>query len=195
MDKELGQKDWLRAARLALLRGGVEAVKVERLSQDLRVTKGSFYWHFKDRDELLALLLGEWEEELLREIIPQLRGRRGRGALTLLLGLLVKRVPLGEEGLLPSDAGIFTWAAVSAEVARRVNRAEQQRLRLLKNVIGDPALVEFFYLAWLGFVARGQRIPGSRRRFPQIARLMLELFSSRIRTRRKTGSTKGMTRG
>jgi AcrR family transcriptional regulator len=192
--KELGKKDWLRAARLALLKGGIEAVKVERLSRDLYVTKGSFYWHFKDRNELLALLLREWEEELRREIIPQLRGRRGRDALRLLLGILVKRVPLGDEGLLPSDAAIFTWAAVSAEVARRVNRAEQNRLRLLKNVIGDPALVEFFYLTWLGFVARGQRIPGSRRRFPQLARLMVELFSSRIRTRRKTGSRKDVTR-
>jgi len=57
MDRDLGQDDWLRAARLALLRGGVEAVRVEKLARDLGVTKGSFYWHFKDRDELLELLL------------------------------------------------------------------------------------------------------------------------------------------
>ena len=52
------RKEWLRTARLALLRGGPDEVRVERLARDLRVTKGSFYWHFKDREELLAKL---WE--------------------------------------------------------------------------------------------------------------------------------------
>jgi AcrR family transcriptional regulator len=183
MARELGKQDWLRAARLALLKGGVEALKVERLARDLRVTKGSFYWHFKDRGELCELLLREWEEELPREIIPQVGKRRGRKALQLLLQLLVKRVPLGEKGILPSDAAMFTWAAVSPEVARRVNRAERKRLQLLKQTIADPSLVEFFYLAWVGFVARGQRVPGSRRRFPDLARMMLALFSSRARSR------------
>jgi hypothetical protein len=99
--------------------------------------------------------------------------------------LMVKRVPLGEEGILPSDAAMFTWAAVSPGVARRVNRAERKRLRLLKHVIGDSQRVEILYLVWLGFVARGQRVPDSRRRFPQIARMMLELFPSGTRYRRK----------
>lgn len=185
MDRRLAKTDWLRAARSALLRGGVEAVRVERLARDLQVTKGSFYWHFKDREELLELLLQEWEQELSEQIIPQLRGRRGEKALLLLLRLLVKRVPLGEQGLLPSDAAIFTWASVSSEVARRVNRAEKQRILLLKRIIGESDLVELLYLVWLGFVAQGQRAPESRKRFPQVARMMLELSSSGARKRKK----------
>ena len=89
MDKDLSRNDWLKAARMALLTGGVEAVRVEKLARNLRVTKGSFYWHFKDREELLDLLLREWEEELLKDIIPRLNGRRGREALRLLLRLMV----------------------------------------------------------------------------------------------------------
>jgi AcrR family transcriptional regulator len=176
MAEPLGRSDWLRAARLALLRGGVEEVRVERLARDLRVTKGSFYWHFKDREELLDLLLREWEEELLKEIVPQLRGRRGREALRLLMRLMVQRVPLSDVGILPSDAAMFTWAAVSRDVAQRVNRAEKKRIKLLKHVIGDSRRVELLYLVWLGFVARGQRAPSSRQGFPQIARMVLELF-------------------
>ncbi len=187
MERDLGKQDWVRAARLALLRGGVEAVRVERLSRDLGVTKGSFYWHFEDRKELLEILLREWEEELPGEIIPLLSGRRGRKALLSLIRMLVRRVPLGEKGLLPSDAAVFAWAAVSPEVALRVNRAERRRIRLLKNIIGDSQRVEFLYLAWLGFVARGQRVPASRKRFPQIARMMLESFASKSRrSRRRT---------
>ena len=176
MGKDLNRDDWLKAARLALLTGGVEAVRVEKLARNLRVTKGSFYWHFKDREELLALLLREWEEELLKDIIPRLRGRRGPEALRLLLRLMVARVPLGEEGVLPSDAAMFTWASVSPVVAQRVNQAERKRVHLLKTIIGRSPHVELLYLVWVGFVARGQRDPDSRKRFPQIARMLLDLF-------------------
>jgi AcrR family transcriptional regulator len=176
MDKDLSRGDWLKAARMALLQGGVEAVRVEKLARALHVTKGSFYWHFKDREELLEALLREWEEELLHDILPRLKGRRGRQALLSLLRLMVKRTPLGEQGILPSDAAMFTWASVSPLVARRVHRAEKKRIELLKQLIGDPERTELLYLVWLGFVARGQRVPSSRQQFPQIARAMLTLF-------------------
>jgi AcrR family transcriptional regulator len=159
----------------------VEAVRVEKLARDLKVTKGSFYWHFTDREELLEVLLREWEEELLRDIIPRLQGRRGLEALRLLMRLLVERVPLGEQGILPSDAAVFTWASVSPTVARRVNQAEKKRIELLTRVIGDPKGTELLYLVWLGFVARGQRLPSSRKQFPQIARAMLKLFPPKLR--------------
>ena len=168
---------------MALLKGGVEAVRVEKLARDLHVTKGSFYWHFKDREELLEVLLREWEEELLKDIIPRLRGRRGWEALRVLLQLMVARVPLGEVGILPSDAAMFAWASVSPMVAKRVNRAESKRIELLKQLIGDPGRTELLYLVWLGFVARGQRMPGSRKKFPQIARAMLDLFLAGSRRR------------
>ncbi|MGB8752831.1 MAG: TetR/AcrR family transcriptional regulator [Candidatus Sulfotelmatobacter sp.] len=184
MDKGLGREDWLKAARIALLNGGIDEVRVERMACHLRVTKGSFYWHFKDRDELLDVLLREWEEELRLDIIPRLKGKRGRDALRLLLKLLVKRAPLGEKGILPSDAAMFTWASLSPVVARRVNRAERSRIELLTRIIGDSQRTELLYLVWLGFVARGQRVSGSRRQFPQIARAMLKLFPPPTRVRR-----------
>jgi AcrR family transcriptional regulator len=184
MEKDLARQDWLRAARLALRKGGVEAVRVERLSRDLHVTKGSFYWHFKDREELLELLVREWEEELVRDIIPRLQGRRGNEALRLLMRLMVKRVPLGEDGNLPSDAAMFAWAAVSPQVAQRVNRAEKKRIEVLQHVLGSSHRAELVYLVWLGFVARGQRAPSSRKRFPEIVRLMLEIFPEKRRRRK-----------
>jgi AcrR family transcriptional regulator len=188
MAKELGTQEWLRAARLALLRGGPDEVRVERLARDLRVTKGSFYWHFKDRQELLELLLREWEDEF-PEMISQVRGRRGRDAFEFLLRLVVQQAPLGENGMRPSDAAMYTWASVSPVVARRVNRTEKKRLDLLKQIIGDANLTEVLYLVWLGFVARGQRLPQSRKRFPQIARTILELFAPK----KTKGTAKGLT--
>ena len=177
MARGLRKDDWLRAARLALLKSGASEVRVERLARDLKVTKGSFYWHFKDREELLELLLREWEEEF-PHIIAHAKGRRSRDAIRPLLRYVVEQAPLGEKGLLPSDAAIFAWASVSPEVARRVNRAEEKRLKLLRQIVGDSNLTEILYLVWLGFVARGKRAPGTRRHFPQIARAMLQFFPS-----------------
>ena len=173
---DLGHGDWMRAARLALLRGGVDAVRVELLARELGVTKGSFYWHFRDRTALLDALVREWETELAEDIIPRLQGQRGLSALRLLVRLMIERVPLSETGLLPSDAAMFTWASVSPEVAKRVNRGERKRLQVLADLIGDPQRAEIIYLIWLGFVARGQRVPGSRRHFPRIARTIIALM-------------------
>jgi AcrR family transcriptional regulator len=190
MVRTLDRDDWLRAARLALLRGGLEAVRVAKLARDLRVTKGSFYWHFKDRDELLELLLREWEGEGAA-IVAQLGGATGRQALATLMQVLIERARLSEEGKVPSDAAIFAWASVSPRAARRVQRAEEERIELLARLLGSGGgrgrargRVEVLYLAWLGFVARGQRVPAFRKRFPEIARTMLDLLTS-TRPRRR----------
>ncbi|MBS0213695.1 MAG: TetR/AcrR family transcriptional regulator [Proteobacteria bacterium] len=53
-------EDWMRAAFDALCREGLSAVAVEPLARQLGVTKGSFYWHFKTRDALLAAVLERW---------------------------------------------------------------------------------------------------------------------------------------
>jgi AcrR family transcriptional regulator len=175
-EKQLGREDWLRAARLALLRGGVEAVRVAPLARDLGATKGSFYWHYQDRNELLELLLEEWEGEL-REIDARLAAAPAGRSLATLVEVLIARARLSEQGLVPSDAAIFAWAAVAPEVARRVNRVERERLQLLTRLLGDEQRGEILYLTWLGFVARGQRVPASRRRFPEIAHNLLQLLA------------------
>jgi len=176
MEKDLDKNDWLKAARLALLRGGVDAVRVEPLARDLHVTKGSFYWHFKGRDELLDLLLCEWENEMAEMISGLNPGEPARETLLTLLRRLMQRAQLSEAGDVPSDAAIFAWASVSPSVAERVNQAEKERIKLLTRISDQPGLMELFYLAWLGFVARGQRVPESRKSFLEIARLMLSLL-------------------
>lgn len=59
----LKAEDWVEAARAAMAEGGIEAVAVEPLARRLGVTKGSFYWHFKDRRALLEATLERWEKE------------------------------------------------------------------------------------------------------------------------------------
>ena len=63
---------WLRAGLEALRKGGVAAVRVERLAADLGVTKGSFYWHFPSRDALLSAALDRWETVEQETVFGQL---------------------------------------------------------------------------------------------------------------------------
>jgi AcrR family transcriptional regulator len=53
--------DWTEAALDALARGGLTAIAVEPLAKELGTTKGSFYWHFADRNALLEATLALWE--------------------------------------------------------------------------------------------------------------------------------------
>ena len=58
----LSEEDWLAAAYEVLTESGVEAVKVMPLAKRLGVSRTSFYWHFKDREELLEAMVRRWEE-------------------------------------------------------------------------------------------------------------------------------------
>ena len=64
--------DWAVAAFRAVARGGVDAVAVERIAAELGATKGSFYWHFKNRDALIEAALDEWERRLTENVIERL---------------------------------------------------------------------------------------------------------------------------
>ena len=58
----LSARDWAQAALRAIAEGGLAAVAVEPLARTLGVTKGSFYAHYRNRDDLIAAALKEWSQ-------------------------------------------------------------------------------------------------------------------------------------
>jgi AcrR family transcriptional regulator len=68
----LGPEDWTRAALAAIAEKGTANVSVERIAKQLGATKGSFYWHFKDRSALIDAALAHWEAEYTDRIIERL---------------------------------------------------------------------------------------------------------------------------
>ncbi len=61
--------DWLDLALSALAVEGVDHVTVLNLSERLGVSRSSFYWYFKNRDELLDVLLDRWDQLNTRSIV------------------------------------------------------------------------------------------------------------------------------
>jgi len=90
--RPLSPDDWARAALAAIARGGVDAVAVETIASELGATKGSFYWHFKNRDALIQAALDRWEHVHTEAIIEDLEqepdpAERLRKLLTAALAL------------------------------------------------------------------------------------------------------------
>jgi AcrR family transcriptional regulator len=89
--KRLTAHHWTAAALAALARGGIAAVAVEPIAASLGTTKGSFYWHFANRDALLEAALLLWERTETDDVIalvetePDMR-RRLRMLLAVALG-------------------------------------------------------------------------------------------------------------
>lgn len=65
---QLDRSAWIEAAIDVLAKEGVGGLRVEVLAKTCGVTKGSFYWHFKDRQDLLSAVLERWREGRMLDI-------------------------------------------------------------------------------------------------------------------------------
>ena len=70
--RRLTREDWITAALGAIADGGLAAVGVEPLAARLGATKGSFYWHFENRDALLGAAIRRWEKETTTDVIAEI---------------------------------------------------------------------------------------------------------------------------
>jgi AcrR family transcriptional regulator len=65
---------WTDAATEVLVDQGIDHVRVDVLAKQLKVTRGSFYWHFRDREELLRSVLRDWREGATVQLTARLEG-------------------------------------------------------------------------------------------------------------------------
>jgi len=70
--RRLSRDDWITAALGAIADGGLAAVAVEPLAARLGATKGSFYWHFENRDALLEAAIRRWEKETTTDVVAEI---------------------------------------------------------------------------------------------------------------------------
>ncbi len=121
----LTAEDWLRAAIAASAEKGVGAIAVEPLAKKLGVTKGSFYWHFKNRLALLEAVLAKWEEACTEAIIASAeRIAEPRARLLQLFDDALTEAP---------PSGASSWAAL-------YSRAFEQAL---SDAAEDPVVKPF----------------------------------------------------
>ncbi len=132
MNKRLGKNEWISAGLRALLNGGHEAVRIERLAEALCVTKGSFYWHFRDRNALLNTLLDEWKARATQDIIDRVEASGGDASqrMRALFSVVIK-----SDGRL--DQAIRNWSASDTNVKAAMDEVDRKRLAYLGGLFLD----------------------------------------------------------
>jgi AcrR family transcriptional regulator len=117
---------WLQAAHATLVEGGVEAVKVMPLAERLGLSRTSFYWHFADREALLAGLVALWRAKNTGSLVARCEA----GADTIaeaMLNLIDCWVDpdLFDSGL---EFAMRTWSLTDPAVAAAMTEADAARI-------------------------------------------------------------------
>ena len=139
----LQRADWIRAAFTRLAQDGIDAVRVEVLARDLHVSKGSFYWHFRDRDELAASLLEQWEEDESAWLAAAAADERSAAARW---AELVAHLTDAAHGRL--EASLRDWARRDPRAAERARGIERKRREYIADVLEDVGFTERAAEAW-----------------------------------------------
>ena len=128
------RESWIQEGLQALASGGPDAVRVEPVAEALGVTKGGFYWHFRDRQALLDAMLDSWEQTLVDRAI-EIADRGGGSGRTRLRRLFAAA---GEgEGILDLELSVRDWARRDPAVAERVTRVDNRRLAYLRPLFAE----------------------------------------------------------
>lgn len=156
--------DWVDAALVSLAEGGLPAVAVEPLAVRLGATKGSFYWHFANRDALIVAALARWEERHTQEIIDAAEAAPDPAQR---LRTLFNRV-MGSVGRSPLEAQLLAAAdhQLVGDVVRRVVARRLEYLVELFEQLGFAAedarhRAVLMYAAYAGHDQLALRLPGA----------------------------------
>jgi AcrR family transcriptional regulator len=117
----------VRRAITILADDGVDGLRVETLAKSLKVTKGSFYWHFKDRRDLLDTVLTIWKEGRVSDIRKQTQCQPGAEATALLHTIDVYAAARNRKGI-HIEAAIRDWARRDPQTANVVEEVDAERL-------------------------------------------------------------------
>jgi AcrR family transcriptional regulator len=121
--------DWIRAGYSLLADDGLPSLKIDRLCDRLGVTKGSFYWHFKDMAGYRAALIESWAEQRGEEhrVYTEMRDRPPRERLSMMVVALVS--PRHWE----LERTMREWARSDNSVAAGVEAADRRVLTSVRQ--------------------------------------------------------------
>lgn len=137
---QLGRDEWVSGATDLMAKLGIDGVRVEVLAKTLGVTKGSFYWHFKDRQDLLDAVVTVWKEGRLRDIEKQTTAAPGKELEQIHHVIDVYSAVRNRKGI-SIELAVRDWARHDARVNAIVEEVDAYRLdctRKLFVTLGFP---------------------------------------------------------
>ncbi len=150
---------WLDAAYALLVEGGVEAVKVMPLAERLGLSRTSFYWHFPDREALLAGLIERWKAKNTGNLVARCEAP----AATITEAMLNLFDCWYDGDLFDSrlEFAMRTWSLTDASVASAMSEADARRvtaitklfLRFGYDATEADTRARTLYLTQVGYIA------------------------------------------
>ncbi len=126
------QEGWLDAAYDMLIESGVDSVKILPLAKRLNLSRTSFYWFFKDREELLDALIERWRQKNTGNLVRQTQAY-AESIVEAMFNVFDCWV---DNGLFdaPSEFAVRSWALTSDNIRAEVQAADEVRLEALKQM-------------------------------------------------------------
>lgn len=181
LESRLDRHAWIKAGLVVLGESGVEAVRVEPLAKRMQVTKGSFYWHFKNRDDLLDSILAEWVQIDTNSIIERVNQSDvdPKEKLLQLFEIAVAEdvsIPGLAEGRI--ETAIRAWATSDRKVAKLIGQVDQRRLDYTKDLFleigfSEPEAIARARLAYYSLVGEFM-IGASKRQADRLSEVRLQ---------------------
>jgi len=177
----LTQEVWLEKALEILRQKGNAGLQIESFTRELGVTKGSFYWHFKDRRDFRAAILDYWEQMYTRRVIAKsvADGGTARQRLRCVVEMVAR------ENLSGYDEPIDGWAAHEPVIADRVQESYDLRYKYVRSLFSELGFkgvdLETRTVACLGLLKAEWSIPPGNRSRPTRARIdaWMKFFTGR----------------
>jgi len=176
----LTRDQWIAAGFDALDQEGYLAVSAERLARRLNVTRGSFYHHFRCKEDFVRTLLAQWESDYTdRMLAYAAQGRTLDDVLTRYLEVAAEKRPQRE-------IEIRAWARQDPLVAEYQARVDRTRLSFaisvcsarIDNPVDAERIARFAHLCLIGGQQSGDRNQSAD--FSQLARTAMALLGSSL---------------
>lgn len=135
-DQSQDRDTWLTEALELMRERGIDHVKVEPLAARLGVTKGSFYWHFKNREDLLRSLPEFWARRHTDPVLAQVAATEG-GPIEKMRAILQF---LAHEDPDRYDNAMRAWAQFDADVSRAVAEVDDRRMETARVLFEEAGL-------------------------------------------------------
>ncbi|MCK6411146.1 MAG: TetR/AcrR family transcriptional regulator [Azonexus sp.] len=130
---QLAPESWVDAAIDVLASEGIAGLRIEVLAKRCGVTKGSFYWHFRDRQALLDAVLERWREGRIRDIEKTTAGLPGAEVEQLHHVIEVYGANPNRKGM-AIELAVRDWARHDAQAAAVVEAVDLYRLECTQRL-------------------------------------------------------------
>lgn len=132
----LSAEDWIEITLDEWAKGDAPSITINTLARRLGVTKGSFYWHFDSREDLLKRALDEWRRRTTTRVIDKLANVEGRPHERL-EQLLELPTHAQAQKFARIEETVRNWALADELAAAIVREVDSERIHFLATIFGE----------------------------------------------------------